>query len=99
MESDSKSISSERITPPPSTPLSWEEQKKREAEQRKKEKEITRLENQITELEAKKKELENKMADPSVYSNGEKAKAVQRELNEIVSKIEEVTEQWMLASE
>jgi ATP-binding cassette subfamily F protein 3 len=89
----------ESSAPTPSAPLSWEEQKKLEAEKRKKEKEITRLENQITELEAKKKELENKMADPAVYSNGEKAKAVQRELNEIVSKIEEVTEQWMLASE
>ena len=81
------------------TKLSWEEQKRQEAERRKKEKEISRLENEIQELEDKKKELENKMADPSVYSNGEKAKAVQREIEEIAEKIEYATEKWMEISE
>ena len=81
------------------TKLSWEEQKRQEAERRKKEKEISRLENEIQELEDKKKELENKMADPSVYSNGEKAKAVQREIEEIAEKIEHATEKWMEISE
>ncbi|MCQ2590502.1 MAG: ABC-F family ATP-binding cassette domain-containing protein [Treponema sp.] len=77
------------------TKLSWEEQKKLEAERRKKEKEISRIESEIQALEDKKKELENKMADPSVYSNGEKAKAVQREIEEVALKIEEFTEKWM----
>ena len=81
------------------TKLSWEEQKRQEAERRKKEKEIFRLEKEIQELEDKKKELENKMADPSVYSNGEKAKAVQREIEEIAEKIEHATEKWMEISE
>ena len=81
------------------TKLSWEEQKRQEAERRKKEKEISRLEKEIQELEDKKKELENKMADPSVYSNGEKAKAVQREIEEIAEKIEHATEKWMEISE
>lgn len=81
------------------TKLSWEEQKRQEAERRKKEKEISRLENEIQELEDKKKELENKMADPSVYSNGEKAKVVQREIEEIAEKIEHATEKWMEISE
>ena len=81
------------------TKLSWEEQKRQEAERRKKEKEISRLENEIQELEDKKKELENKMAYPSVYSNGEKAKAVQREIEEIAEKIEHATEKWMEISE
>ena len=48
----------------------------------------------IAELEEKKSALDLKMADPSVYSNGEKAKAVQRELEEICSKIEETTAAW-----
>lgn len=78
-----------------SAATSWEEQKKIEAERRKKEREISRLEAEITQLEDKKKELENKMADPSVYSNGEKAKAVQREIEEVALKIEEFTEKWM----
>ncbi|MDD7767344.1 MAG: ABC-F family ATP-binding cassette domain-containing protein [Treponema sp.] len=81
------------------TKLSWEEQKRQEAERRKKEKEISRLEKEIQELEDKKKELENKMADPSVYSNGEKAKAVQHEIEEIAEKIEHATEKWMEISE
>ena len=81
------------------TKLSWEEQKRQEAERRKKEKEISWLEKEIQELEDKKKELENKMADPSVYSNGEKAKAVQHEIEEIAEKIEHATEKWMEISE
>ncbi|MCQ2592291.1 MAG: ATP-binding cassette domain-containing protein [Treponema sp.] len=82
-----------------STKLSWEEQKKLEAERRKKEKEIAKLEEEIATLEAKKAELEAKMADPAVYSNGEKAKAVQREIGEVCAKIDEVTEKWMEISE
>lgn len=82
-----------------SNQLSWEEQKKRDAEKRKVEKEVERLEKQIEELENKKAELDAKMADPSVYSNGEKAKAVQREIDEIAVKIEEVTLQWEEISE
>ncbi|MCQ2576446.1 MAG: ABC-F family ATP-binding cassette domain-containing protein [Treponema sp.] len=78
------------------TKLSWEEQKKLEAERRKKEKELQKLENALLELEAKKDELSAKMADPAVYSNGEKAKAVQRELDEVLAKIAETEEQWML---
>ena len=79
--------------------LSWEEQKQQEAARRKKEKTLAALEQQLADLEQKKSELENKLADPAVYSNGEKAKAVQREIEEVAAKIEEVTEQWMIASE
>ena len=79
--------------------LSWEEQKKLEAEKRKKEKTLATLEQQLADLEQKKSELENRLADPAVYSNGEKAKSVQREIEELSAKIEEVTEQWMIASE
>lgn len=101
---DSSKNSSSSVTPQrpgssENTKLSWEEQKKLEAEKRKKEKEIAKLEEEIEQLEAKKSELEAKMSDPAVYSNGEKAKAVQRELDEIVSKIDEVTEKWMSLTE
>ena len=80
-------------------PKSWEEQKRLEAERRKKEKTLANLEQQLAQLEEQKQTLENKLADPQVYSNGEKAKAVQREIEEVAAKIEQVTEQWMLASE
>jgi ATP-binding cassette subfamily F protein 3 len=80
-------------------PTSWEEQKKLEAARRKAEKEVANLEAKITELEEKKSALENKMADPAVYSNGEKAKAVQREIEELAAQIEETTTAWEAAAE
>ena len=60
---------------------------------------MARLEAKITELEEKKSELENKLADPSVYSNGEKAKAVQRDIETVAAEIEETTAQWEAAAE
>lgn len=79
--------------------LSWEEQKKRESERRKIEKKISRLEEEIENLENKKNELETKLSNPEIYSNGEKAKAVQKEIEEIASQIEIVTLEWEKASE
>ena len=79
--------------------LSWEEQKKRESERRKIEKKVSRLEQEIENLENKKNELETKLSDPQIYSNGEKAKAVQKEIEEIASQIEIVTLEWEKASE
>ena len=79
--------------------LSWEEQKKRESERRKIEKKVSRLEEEIENLENKKNELETKLSDPQIYSNGEKAKAVQKEIEQIASQIEIVTLEWEKASE
>ena len=79
--------------------LSWEEQKRLDAERRKIEKEVARLEAKITELETKKSELENKLADPAVYSNGEKAKAVQRDIEALAVEIDETTAAWEAAAE
>ena len=79
--------------------LSWEEQKRLEAEKRKKAKTISQLEEKIASLEAHKAELENKLADPQIYSNGEKAKAVQLEIEETAKQLEAATEQWMEIAE
>lgn len=79
--------------------LSWEEQKKAEAERRKAEKAVATIEAEIEKAEKEKAEAENKMADPDVYSNGEKAKAVQKEINELSNKLEELNLQWMEAEE
>ncbi len=81
------------------TKLSWEEQKKRDSERRKIERQVENLEKEIEELETKKSELDAKMADPAVYSNGEKAKALQREIEEIAAKIDEKTLDWEETSE
>lgn len=79
--------------------LSWEEQKKRESERRKIEKKVSRLEEEIENLENRKNELETKLSNPEIYSNGEKAKTVQKEIEEISSQIEIVTLEWEKASE
>ena len=79
--------------------LSWEEQKKAEAERRKAEKAVSAIEAEIEKAEKAKAEAENKMADPEIYSNGEKAKAVQKEINELSEKLEELNLQWMEAEE
>ncbi len=81
------------------TKLSWEEQKKRDSERRKIEREVEKIEKEIEELEEKKSLLEAKMSDPSVYSNGEKAKAVQTQINELAEKIDQKTQEWESASE
>ena len=93
------STSSTTVSTAAAGQLSWEEQKRLDAERRKAEKEASRLEEKITELEEKKSELENRLADPAVYSNGEKAKAVQREIEELASQIEETTVAWEAAAE
>ena len=81
------------------TKLSWEEQKKRDAERRKAEKEVQKLEDEIARLEEKKAELDAKMGNPEVYTNGEKAKAVQKEIDEVVAKLDEVNAAWEAAAE
>ena len=79
--------------------LAWEEQKKLSAERRKIEKEVERLENQIAQAEEKKKELENRLSNPEVYSDGEKSRAVQKEISEIDSELEKLNASWEEACE
>lgn len=81
------------------TKLSWEEQKKRDSERRKIEKKIQKLESDIELLENKKSELEEQLANPAVYSNGEKAKSVQRDIENLAQQIEQITLEWEQASE
>ena len=81
------------------TKLSWEEQKKRDSERRKIEKKIQKLESDIELLENKKSELEGQLANPAVYSNGEKAKSVQRDIENLTQQIEQITLEWEQASE
>ncbi|MCR5763812.1 MAG: ABC-F family ATP-binding cassette domain-containing protein [Treponema sp.] len=92
----SPSDSSEKVS---ATKLSWEEQKKAQAERRKLEKEVEKIEGQIAEAEEKKSELENQMANPDVYSNGEKAKAVQKQIDDIAALLEQLNADWEAAAE
>lgn len=78
--------------------LNWEEQKKLEAERRKKEKEVQRLEDEIAKVEEQLSDLQNKMSDPAVYSNGEKAKAVQADISKLEAKLDELNATWEIAA-
>ncbi len=81
------------------TKLSWEEQKKQDAEKRKLVKEVERLEKEILDAEEKKESLEAEMGRPEVYSNGEKAKSVQKEIDEICLLLDELNARWEEAAE
>ncbi|MBQ8681051.1 MAG: ABC-F family ATP-binding cassette domain-containing protein [Treponema sp.] len=82
----------------PKTPsdarLSYEEKKKFEAERRKAEKKVSQIEEEIARIEEEKSAEENKMANPEVYSNGEKAKAVQTKIAQLSQKLDELNAQW-----
>ncbi len=79
--------------------LLWEENKRAQAERRKAEKEIKALEDEITALEAQKTELEARLADPAVYSDGQKARQTQQDIDALVSRLEAVTAEWERAME
>ena len=79
--------------------LAWEEQKKLSAERRKIEKEIEKIESQIAQAEEKKQELENRLSDPAVYSDGEKSRAVQKEISDLDFELEKLNAAWEEACE
>jgi ATP-binding cassette subfamily F protein 3 len=80
------------------TNLSWEEEKKLKAERRKLEKDVEKIESEIASVEQQKKVLEEKMADPTVYSNGEKCKEVQRQISLLDEKLSELSSSWETAA-
>ncbi len=77
----------------------WEEQKKASAERRKIEKEVEKLEKQIDETESKKKALEERLSDPEVYSDGEKSREVQKQIEELSQELDSLSLAWEEASE
>lgn len=74
--------------------ISWEEQKKSAAEKRKNEREVERLENLIFQKEDEKKVLEAKMADPEIYSNGEKCRNLQLQIETISAELDDLNAKW-----
>ncbi len=82
-----------------STKASWEEQKKAESARRKLEKTVELLEKQIADLEKQKSQAEAELSNPEVYSNGEKAKAVQKQIADFAEKIENLNTEWESAAE
>ena len=52
------------------------------------------IEDEIAKTEEEKSIEENKMANPEVYSNGEKAKAVQARISELSAKLDDLNARW-----
>lgn len=77
----------------------WAEQKRRENERRKNERLVEKLGIQIEEKENEKKALEEKMADPAVYSNAEKATAVQKQIAALDAELEKLNAEWEEAAD
>ena len=75
------------------------EMKKIESERRKAEKNVKLLEEKIFSLEEQKKEAENLLANPKVYSSGEKSREVRKKIEEIDDVLEDLNIQWMEAAE
>lgn len=78
---------------------SWEEQKKAASERRKIEREVESLEKEIEATENKLKEAQNKMSNPDVYSNGEKARTVQKEIDSLSARLDDLNAKWEAAAE
>lgn len=74
--------------------LSYEEQKQRNAQKRKLEKEEQRLLSETGKIEAEIAENEALLAQPHVYTDGIKSKAVQQKITELKKYCEELSEQW-----
>ena len=70
-----------------------------QAKKRKTKKGVAKIEEEIALMEQKKSELEAKMSQPAVYSNGEKARQVQKEIDEIVAKLDDLNIKWEAAME
>lgn len=77
----------------------WEENKKLQAERRKLERGVQAIEEEIAAAESEKARLEAVLSEPAVYSNGEKAKEVQREISLTAARLEELNSKWEDAME
>ena len=86
-------------TKPSSNKQRWEAQKKAEAERRKTERAVQALEAQIAEAEANLKTAHNALANPAVYTDGEKAKATQQEIDRLTARLDDLNAQWEAAAE
>jgi ATP-binding cassette subfamily F protein 3 len=83
-----------KSAPPFSAAAQREQAKQRETEERRQERREKELFAALEKLEAEKAVLEAELAKPEVYSNGEKAKAVKRELDKKTGELEAKTMEW-----
>lgn len=78
--------------------ISREEEKRLKTERRRLEREEERLMGEIARAEDSLKAAEQRLADPSVYSDGEKSRAAQRETESILALIADLSASWEAVS-
>ncbi|GHV92019.1 ABC transporter ATP-binding protein [Spirochaetia bacterium] len=83
----------------PGAALSREAAKQRQTLIRRLERQEAEILKELETCEAEKKRLEAEISRPEVYSNGEKAKAVQAKLNEAAAAVEVKTREWEAKAE
>jgi ATP-binding cassette subfamily F protein 3 len=76
------------------TATDWERDKRVTAEERRRKRAEEALMARIDALEAEKAAAEGELAAPEVYSNGDKARAVKRRVDEAAAKIEAAWAEW-----
>ena len=85
------------------TKTALEKQQKKEKQNlniiKQQKKRIKELETEIESLEIKKTEIEALLADESVYKNSEKAKEISAEYEQICSRLDKASEEWLELSE
>ncbi|GHV06428.1 ABC transporter ATP-binding protein [Spirochaetia bacterium] len=86
-------------SPATSPALSREAAKQRQTLIRRLEKQEAEILKELETLDGEKKNLEAEISRPEVYSNGEKARAVQAKLNECTAALEAKTHEWEAKAE
>ncbi|MBM7601565.1 ATP-binding cassette subfamily F protein 3 [Virgibacillus halotolerans] len=79
--------------------LSFKEEKQRQSEIRKTQRRITELEELIEAQELEIEKLEEKMTEPEVYQDHEKALELTNQTSEIKQQIEQLIEEWTALQE
>ena len=79
--------------------VSWEENKRVQAEKRKAQKEVSRIEEEIALCEAQKHTAEERLALPEVYSNREAAQTTQKEIAALTLRLDALNKEWETAME
>ena len=78
---------------------SWQEGKRREAERRKMQRQADELGVRLEEAESDKKAAEEELCRPDVYSDGIKARDVQKRIEDLTRQVGELEERYLAAVE
>ncbi len=82
-----------------SSKLSWKQQKEQQAKERKRKNDLKRIEETITRLEGRNEEIDELLTQEEIFTNMEKLMKLNREKEEIQTKLETLMEEWETLAE